>query len=143
MTAEQNRILVRGYYEEFWGRADVSRLETFCAPTFHFRLGRIADLPSLPAFMQFISMLFASFPDFTCSVLEPMLAEGDRVVTRYAWTGTHAAASAAIFNRFPPTGKKVRVTGMTIDRVADGRIVEEWCEEDLMGLAQQLGVVPR
>ena len=142
MSVEQNRTLVQRYYDQFWGRANVAVIDNFCAPNFKFHLGKMADIPHLDAFKQFVSALFASFPDFTCPVSEPMLAERDRVVTRYAWSGTHKTESAVVFNGLPPTGKRVTVTGITIDRLADGKIVEEWCEEDIMGLAQQLGVVP-
>jgi len=142
MSVEQNKTIVQRYYDEFWGRANVAVVDNFCAPSFKFHLGRIVEIPDLNAFKQFSSLFFSSFPDFSCPVSEPMLAERDRVVTRYAWSGTHTAASQAVFNGLPATGKKVTVTGITIDRLADGKIVEEWCEEDLMGLAQQLGVIP-
>jgi predicted ester cyclase len=142
MSADQNKTFVQRFYDEFWGRPNIAAADKFCSTSYKFHLGRMLELPNLDAFKQFFSGWFSGFPDFSCPVSEPMIAESDRVVTRYAWSGTHTAASPAVFNGLPPTGKKVTVTGITIDRLADGKIVETWCEEDVMGLAQQLGVVP-
>jgi steroid delta-isomerase-like uncharacterized protein len=78
-----------------------------------------------------------AFPEIRLTI-EDEIAEGDRVVTRWTARGTH---QAELFG-FPATGKEATVTGMTIDRIVDGRIVESWTNWDTLGLLQQLGVVP-
>ena len=67
-------------------------------------------------------------------------AEGDKVVTRFRNRGTHQGESEAFG---PPTGNRIEVTGITIERVSDeGKIVEVWTNFDALGLMQQLGLVP-
>jgi steroid delta-isomerase-like uncharacterized protein len=66
------------------------------------------------------------------------LAEGDKVVTRYTWSGTHQGEYYGI----PATGKRVNWTSTVTFRVTDGKIREAWLNSDRLGLMQQLGVVP-
>jgi predicted ester cyclase len=77
------------------------------------------------------------FPDFRDTV-DLQLAEGDLVATRATSSGTHTGP----FQGIAPTGKRLSWTGIVIDRVQDGRIVESWGNWDMMGLLQQLGAVP-
>lgn len=79
----------------------------------------------------------AAFPDMRLTIADE-IAEGDRVVTRWTATGTHEGELFGI----SPTGKQATVMGITISRIADGRIVENWISWDTLGLLQQLGVVP-
>jgi hypothetical protein len=67
-----------------------------------------------------------------------MLAEGDRVVTRWTARGTHRGELMGI----PPTGKPVTMTGITINRLEGGKVVEDWTVFDQLGLLQQLGAIP-
>ena len=78
-----------------------------------------------------------AFPDVRLTI-EDEIAEGDQVVTRWTARGTHRAEVFGI----PATGKQATVTGMTIDRIVDGRIVESWTNWDTLGLLQQLGALP-
>jgi steroid delta-isomerase-like uncharacterized protein len=70
--------------------------------------------------------------------IEDEIAEGDRVVTRWSARGTHEGE----FFGIPATGKQATVTGVTIDRIIDGRIAESWTNWDTLGLLQQLGAIP-
>jgi len=74
------------------------------------------------------------FPDYHC-VIDDQLAESDQVVTR-AFRGTQSGQLMGI----PPTGKQVTVTGVAIDRIADGKLVESWLEMDAQRMLQDLGV---
>ena len=78
-----------------------------------------------------------AFPDLKITI-EEQIAEGDRVVTRWSARGTHQGDLMGI----PPTGKQATVTGITIDTIASGRIIETRTNWDTLGLLQQLGVVP-
>jgi steroid delta-isomerase-like uncharacterized protein len=78
-----------------------------------------------------------AFPDVRLTI-EDEIAEGDRVVTRWSARGTHEGELFGI----PATGKQATVTGVTIDRIIDGRIVESWTNWDTLGLLQQLGAIP-
>jgi steroid delta-isomerase-like uncharacterized protein len=86
---------------------------------------------------RFIGGFRTAFPD--CSVtIEDQLAQGEKVVVRFTWRGTHQGA----FWGAAPTGKQMSVTAITIQRLAAGKIVEEWTEADLLRLQQQLGILP-
>jgi len=97
--------------------------------------------PGMPAGMegqrQVFSMYTTAFPD-THFTVGDMIAEGDRVVARLSVSATQHGA----FMGLPPTGKHVRFTGIDIIRIAGGKLVEHWGEMDMLGLLQQLGVVP-
>jgi predicted ester cyclase len=81
--------------------------------------------------------LRAAFPDFRATVLD-QIAEGDKVVTRKAFTGTHLGA----FQGIQPTGRHVEINLIDIVRVSDGKIVEHWNCVDRLGLLAQLGALP-
>ncbi|MGZ4292260.1 MAG: ester cyclase [Gaiellaceae bacterium] len=79
----------------------------------------------------------AAFPDLRLTV-DQVLADGDHVAVRWTARGTHKGELFGI----PPTSKEATVTGITIDRWADGKLAESWTNWDTLGLLQQLGVVP-
>jgi len=66
------------------------------------------------------------------------IVEGDKVVSRGTLRGTHRGE----FQGIPPTGKRIEVTWISIDRIADGKIAEHRVEQDNLGMLQQLGVIP-
>ena len=78
----------------------------------------------------------ASFPDLRLTVDE-QIAEGDRVCTRWTARGTHEGD----FFGVAPTHKQATVTGVTIERIHDGKIAESRTNWDALGLMQQLGLV--
>ena len=85
-----------------------------------------------------IDYFHSAFPDFAYHI-EDQIAEGDKVVTRYTISGTHDGD----FFGVPGTGKRLEITGITIDRFDEsGKMVEEWPEYDLLGGMRQLGAVP-
>jgi steroid delta-isomerase-like uncharacterized protein len=79
----------------------------------------------------------AAFPDLSLRI-EDQCAEGELVCTRWTAVGTNTGE----FWGLAPTGKQATVAGITIDRIAGGKIVESWTNWDALGLMQQLGVVP-
>jgi steroid delta-isomerase-like uncharacterized protein len=87
---------------------------------------------------QFVSMYKTAFPDLNVTV-EDAIVQGDKVVTRYTVRGTH---QGEIEEFGPPTGRQVELEGITIHRIEDGKIVEEWERYDNLGILQQLGLVP-
>lgn len=79
----------------------------------------------------------AGFDDLAVEVLDQIEA-GDKVVSRVAWSGTHTGA----LNGIPPTGRRFRSEAIFIDHVVDGQIKERWEVSDVLGMLQQLGVIP-
>jgi steroid delta-isomerase-like uncharacterized protein len=88
---------------------------------------------------QVVAPYQTAFPDAHWHV-EDMIAEGDRVVTRWTGRGTHRAELPGN-PPIPPTGKKASVPGVWIHRIAGGKIVESWNVWDTLGMLRQLGVV--
>lgn len=77
------------------------------------------------------------FPDLKL-VVEDVIEEGDKVVVRWRASGTHTADLFGI----PPTGKSMNVPGISVLRLENGKIVEDWVAEDSLGLMKQIGVIP-
>jgi predicted ester cyclase len=86
---------------------------------------------------QTIAAAFAGSSDSRFTI-DDMVAEGDKVVTRWTSMGTHSG----VFMGVAATGKPLTLNGIRIDRIADGKIVEMWAQLDLLGLLQQLGAMP-
>ena len=85
-----------------------------------------------------IRMMRSAFPDINW-IVEETIASGDKVVSRFKWTGTNRGK----FLGFPVTGRQVVVTGVVIDRLHAGKMADSRILMDSMGLMQQLGVIPR
>jgi predicted ester cyclase len=87
---------------------------------------------------QFAATYRQAFPDLQNTV-EDMVAEGDKVVVRFRARGTHQGETEAFGS---PMGKRMDMTGITIKRLSDGKIVEAWTNFDALGMMQQLGLIP-
>ena len=133
--SEENKALVRRFYEAFdQGGPDAA--VAYLAPDARAYFGSNAPMDREAA-KQMLGMFSSAFPDGH-HTFEEVIAEGDRVVTRGVWRGTHRGG----FMGIPPTGKQVAISVVHIDRVAEGKIAEHWGQGDMLGLLQQLGVVP-
>jgi predicted ester cyclase len=71
-------------------------------------------------------------------VIEDLIAEGDKVVNRATYSGTHRAE----FQGIAATGKRFTIDGINVSRVANGQVVEDWTVLDMLGMLQQLGAMP-
>ncbi len=89
------------------------------------------------AWSQFMLHCTSAFPDANISI-EACIAEGDTVVSRWVFTGTHKD----VFQGVPPTGRAVRFNGLEFNRVVDRQFVEHWSQFDLASLLQQIGAMP-
>ncbi len=137
MSTEDNKAIVRRLIEEGFNQRNLAIFDELYAPDFVYHLGSTAIQGREP-YKQFTLMSFTSFPDVRFTI-EDQVAEADEVVTRWTWRGTHQGP----FQGIPPTGKHVMVTGVGINHfAANGKIVENWTNMDVLGLLQQLGVVP-
>ena len=95
------------------------------------------DIVGLEGLTQFVSMMRSALPDLRVTIEDDM-AEGEKVVTRWIAQGTHQGELMGV----APTGNRVTATGITIHRIAEAKIVEEWSNWDALGLMQQVGAVP-
>jgi steroid delta-isomerase-like uncharacterized protein len=137
MSTEQNKTIVRRFLEEIINRENPAALNELVAADFVWHGGSVGEVRGLETFKQFLTPFFTAFPELHAAT-DDLIGEGDQVVARYSWRG----AQHGEFMGIPPTDKRVTVTGISIYRVAGGKIVEEWWQEDMLGLMQQLGAVP-
>jgi steroid delta-isomerase-like uncharacterized protein len=134
---EANKALVHRFFEEVWSTGDLSRRDDFLAPEYRGHIPGAAVPIDRDGWTAWFQGFRSAFPDAGFTV-EDLLADGDRVAARLTMRGTHLGP----LNGVPATGRAVVVSGMSIERVADGRIVEGWNENDALGLLGQLGVLP-
>ncbi len=135
MSTEENKALLRRAYEAVNQRNLTAFFELF-TPDFVLRNGSMT-IQGLEAFKQIEGMLLTALPDLHYTI-EDLIAEGDKVAVRLTATGTQHGA----FMGVPPTGKYTTVTESAISRIVGGKIAEHWSETDMLGLMQQLGVIP-
>ena len=136
-TAMQNKQLVRESIDRVWGAQRVDDVGRFLADDFIDHSAAPGTAPGPAGFAAGERRILAGFPD-ACNTLDEIVAEADRVVVRWTMTGTHGGDGLG----FPATGRAVRLEGVTISRIADGRIAEHWSFRDDLGLLRQLGLMP-
>jgi steroid delta-isomerase-like uncharacterized protein len=137
MSTEENKALVRRWYEKFNEHSLAGIMEDYAPDLVAHGTGSVPDM-DLAGVKRFYVATFAAFPDAQL-VIEDLIAEGDKVVQRWTMHGTHRGE----FMGIPPTGKRVSLTGINIARIKDGKFVEGWNNEDDLGLMQQLGAIPQ
>ena len=137
MSTQDSKALVRRTLEEFYNHGNMDLADELFAPDFVNHDPAVPHSGDLETLKQVTLARNAGFPDGQTTI-EDLIAEGDRVTKRWAYQGTHTAE----WNGIPPTGKRVTVTGITIYRIAEGKIAECWWGYDVLGILQQLGVAP-
>ncbi len=137
-TQERNMAVAQRVWDEVWHQGNFSVMDELFAPNFIRHDSNRSELRGPEQNEQFIRKLPAAFPDEHYTV-DDVIATDDKVVTRYHCQGTHLGDALG----FPATGKKVNYSGILIQRFAEGKIVEQWTEADLLSLFQQLGVIPK
>jgi steroid delta-isomerase-like uncharacterized protein len=132
-----NKALIQTFIDEVLNQQRLDRADDLVKENF-------VELDPLPGQQQgreglkaILRVLWSAFPDMHW-VVQEMVAEGDKVVTRFIWTGTHRG----VFLGIPATVRTVEVKGVVIDRLENGKMAESRILMDTMGLMQQLGVIP-
>jgi|SRR5690606_2194849 Predicted ester cyclase len=135
--SEQNTTLVHRAITEVWNKGNYDVLSELVAQDIVIHSSTPSeDIHGPEGIKQFYSVLRMAFPDLHFTV-EDQIAHGDRVVTRWTARGTHAGE----FQGIPPTGKQVTMSGIDIDRIVNGKVVECWPIADDLNVMQQLGVL--
>lgn len=138
MLADEAKEIVHRF-GQVWTAGGLSVLDTLAAPDIVvFYAGMPEPIRSAEGFRQFLSdEWYAGLPDVQRTEDE-LLAEGGRVAARWTCRGTHEGDLFGV----PATGKSVSLSGISIYRIIDGKVVEENGVSDLLGLLQQLGAHP-
>ena len=134
MSTEENKAVVRRYYEEVFNKGNVEAANESVAAD----LVNHSSMPGpagIEGIKQRVAVLHTAFPDLNFT-FEEMIAEGDKVAACLTARGTHKGE----FFGIPPTGKQIAVKALGIYRVVDGKIVEVWGLRDHLATMEQLGV---
>jgi predicted ester cyclase len=139
---ERNKAVLTRFWTEVWDQGKLEVVDEIFHPNFvdhGLAPGLTKQGPdgAKEAVMQFRTAI----PDLYLKI-EHMVAEGDKVLTRWESGGTQSGPLASARGTIPPTGKKAVVRGFTLNRLEDGRIIDAWDNFDIMGMLQQLGVIP-
>jgi steroid delta-isomerase-like uncharacterized protein len=137
--SDQNKTLARRSIEEVWNQGKLEVIDELVAHGAPFYDPNVpgGKFSGPQGYKQFVEIYRAAFPDLHFTIND-QIAEGDRVVTRWTVTGTHKGQMMGI----APTNKRATVTGTDIGRFDNGKLVESWASYDMLGMLQQLGVVP-
>jgi steroid delta-isomerase-like uncharacterized protein len=137
VTPEERKQVVTEFLTGVINEKRFDDLPRILHPELRWHGGGIGSADNLEEFTQLLAPFFSAFPDLV-GEMHHLLCDGDLVTAHYTWTATHQGDLLGI----PASGTRVSVSGISIFRVDDGRIVEEWWHEDLLGLLQQLGAIP-
>jgi steroid delta-isomerase-like uncharacterized protein len=137
MVTEDNKALVSRVADDIWNRGDLAVVDELMVDDAAYHgphmPGGVGDRES---WRRAIGMYRSAFPDSHVT-FEELIASDDTVVGRWSATGTHTGQLPGL----APTGKRIAIGGITIYRIAAGKIVEAWEQLDMLGMWQQLGVV--
>ena len=138
--SEENKDLVRRYFEEVWDKGNLDLIDELFTTDFvrHGPTATEGEVRGLEGFKGLVTMYRTALPDLRVPV-EDLVAEGDRVVTRWTARGTHQGELMGN----APTGNEASVSGILIDRISGGKIEEEWVDYDTLQVMQEIGGVPQ
>jgi steroid delta-isomerase-like uncharacterized protein len=134
--SEPNKAIILRLMEECFNQHNVDIQAELYSKDFVQHTSALGDLRRAEH-CELLASTFAAFPDARWTVVD-QIADDDKVVTRWTFTGTHRGT----FMGIAPTEKQLIFSGICIDRFVDGKIAEEWEEWDTLGVIQQLGIVP-
>lgn len=136
MSIEENKAIVRRFFDLGPSSGDMNAANALLDQNFTLH----TPLPSVPGIQGINDVVTAcrtAFEHLNVTV-EDMVAEGNKVTARFTARGIHKGQ----FMDLPPTGKPITMTGIEIFRIENGKIAELWGEANLLGMLQQLGIVP-
>jgi steroid delta-isomerase-like uncharacterized protein len=136
MSIEGNKKIVRRFFDVGPSEGDLSAANKLLAPNFTLHVP-LPCSPGIQGINDVISACRAAFEGLNVTI-EDMVAEGDRVAARFTARGIHKG----VFMGLPATGKPITMTGIEIFRIENDKIAELWGEANLIGLMQQLGILP-
>ena len=129
--------VIRRWCDEGWTKGHVDVADEIIDPGFrvHGAGGQVVE-PGIEGLKDLVRAWRTGFPDAVQRV-DQIMAIGDTVIVRLTWEGTHLGEFLGV----PPSGKRVSVETIGIDRVVDGKVVEGWGQLDMLGLMTTIGGV--
>ena len=135
--SETNKTVVRRLFEEVWNKGNLPVTDELFAPNYAHHDSSTPDVGRGPESEKKRATLYrTAFPDLRLTI-EDIIAEGETVMARWSCRGTHKGDLSGI----APTGKQFTISGISVARFTNGKMVEGWVNWDALGLMQQLGVI--
>ena len=134
---QDNATIVRRFADEVITQGQIDRTAEFVWEDVVEQVPFPGQGPGVEGLKDVLRGMRNAFPDLVFAT-EEQVAQGDKVASRFEWTGTHQGEFLGV----PATGRKVRVWGIVIDRLVDGRIKDTRIIMDIFGLMMQLGAIP-
>jgi len=137
-TPEQHEIILTRWYEELWNKRNYGVTQMLASADYVDHGDGSQDASVGPeGAAETVKAWHAAFPDGRLT-LEDITTEDDLSVVRTTFRGTFSESIGDL----PPSGEKVTVTSIGIERIVDGKIVERWGDRNLVALMQQIGALP-
>ena len=139
MMSEENKALARRFLEEAFNEGNLDVVDEIVTSDYvlHDPASPEGEIRGPEGIKGFVQMYRSAYPDTDITV-EDQIAEGDDVVTRWTARGTHQGELLGV----PPSGNRVEVTGISIDRFSGGKFAESWTNYDALSMMQQIGAIP-
>lgn len=137
MSAEANKVVVRGWVNDVLNGHDLSAIEKYYASDCVYHDVDMGDGHGIEAEKQLTITFLTAFPDLHFTI-HRILAEGDLVAGQATCTGTNTGSMMGL----PPSGKRFEASFMLIFHLVDGKIVEHWSNSDTVPQLQRLGIMP-
>lgn len=134
---QDNAKIIREFVDEVITKGNIEKASDYAWEDVVEQVPLPGQGPGLEGLKEILRAMRTGFPDLVFAIQE-QITENDKVVSRFEWTGVHKGEFLGI----PPTGQSVRVWGIVIDRLEDGRIKDTRILMDTLGLMTQLGVFP-
>lgn len=138
-TLAANKRIGRLVLEDMWGKGRLELADRYYGSGYIDHVGKgpeSSTVQGADGIKQAVTMFRTAFPDLSYAV-DDEIAERDLVMARFSARGTHLGPFLGV----PATGRAIAYTGIDVNRIRDGRIVESWVHYDALGLLQQLGIV--
>jgi steroid delta-isomerase-like uncharacterized protein len=136
--SDTNKTVVRRLFDEVWNKGHQQIADELFAQNYNHHDSSTPDLGRGPESEKKRATLYRNaFPDIRF-IVEDLVAEGESVTARWSCRGTHKGD----LNGIAPTGKQFTISGISVSRLSNGKMVEGWVNWDALGMMQQLGVVP-
>ena len=137
MSAEENKEIVRRFWG-VWEDGNIGLVDELVGSDYVNHSPGMPDQPEGPEGIKAVVNMFrGGMPDLRV-VIEDVIAEGEKVMMRYRIEGTHEGELFGV----PPTGRRVSIESITVERVSGGKIREHWRVTDTLDMMQQLGAIP-
>ena len=139
MTPEEIKAALVKMNDDAWHKRDLDAAYEICADDIVFQRIPFPPVVGKEANKQADAGTLAAFSDVR-STIDDTLVDGETAVIRWTWEGTHSGPSPSL--GIPTTGKRVRFVGCSVYYFREGKVAEQWEYGDMLGLLQQLGVIP-